>query len=86
MAVAAALPAGPGFGASTAELGAGAVAPPPHPDAAANQPAVLVIGAACGHDLPLPPLLLALGTGAGPAAAGGLSTVAVDRHSQKQRE
>jgi hypothetical protein len=71
MAVAASLPAGPGFGASSAELGTGAVTAAPHPGSLPDQASVLGIGAPSGHDLPIPPLLLALGTGAGLAGAGG---------------
>ena len=71
MAVDAALPAGPGFGASTAKLGAGSIAAPPHPDAAENQLAVLGSGAAGGHDRPIALLLLQMGARAGLGGAGG---------------
>jgi hypothetical protein len=71
MAVAAALPPGPGFGESTAELGAGAIAPPPDPHALADQQAVVGIGTAGGHDRPIALLLLPVGAGAGLVGAGG---------------
>ena len=67
----AALPPGPGFGSSTAELGAGSIAAPPHPDTTANELAVLGIGAAGGHDHPIALLVSVLGAGAGLPGAGG---------------
>jgi len=69
--ITAALPPVTGPGSSTAELGAKSIAAPPHPNATANQLAVLGIGAAGGHDHPIALLLLVLGTGAGLAGAGG---------------
>jgi len=69
--IAAALPEGQGLGASTAELGAGSIPPPPDPRALADQSAVLGIGTAGGHDRPIAPLLFALGAGASLAGAGG---------------
>jgi hypothetical protein len=67
----AALPLGPGLGASTAELGAGAISPPPHPDSLPDQAGILGIGAASSHDRPIALLLFALGAGAGLVGAGG---------------
>ena len=65
------LPAGPGFGASSAELGAGTVAAPAHPGSLPDQAGVLGVGAAGGQDHPIALLVSGLGTGAGLAGAGG---------------
>jgi hypothetical protein len=82
--ITAALPLGPGLGASTAKLRAGAIPAPSHPDPAADQPSVFGIGAAGGHDRPIPLLLLQLGARAGLAGAGTHLTVAVERLRQKR--
>jgi hypothetical protein len=59
--ITAALPLGPGFGSSTAELGAGAIPAAPHPDATVDQPGILSIGAPSGHDHPIALLESVLG-------------------------
>ena len=69
--IAAALPPGPGPGASTAKLGARSIPPAPHPDPAADQPSVIGIGAAGGDDRPIASFPLAFSTGAGLAGVGG---------------
>jgi len=71
MPVARALPPGPGLGASTTELGAGAIAAAAHPGPFSDQAGVLAIGAVCSNDCPVTTLLFGAGTGAGLAGAGG---------------
>jgi len=67
----AALAPRPGPRALTAELWTGSIPPPPYPDAAANQPGVLEVGAAGRRDRLIDLLLLPVGARAGLAGAGG---------------